>query len=207
MDSKLQQNLVHLRKEAGLTQKELASVLSYSDKVISKWERGESVPNIEAVSIIASYYDVTVDQLLGRDVETNQPDVTNTKKLALLKVKNPSIWRVLFIVPFVSVSGILLFLNQALFWQSMIVLGIAIFIYALLISKGTYEGTLNGLKLRVDNSATCLKAYINDECVIKDRSMFVINPVYEVSHSNIRLRFQVMNVWSMKCNVYLDEEK
>ena len=46
-------NLSRYRKEAKLTQAELAEKLNYSDKAVSKWERGESVPDIYALKNIA----------------------------------------------------------------------------------------------------------------------------------------------------------
>ena len=42
----ISKNIQTLRKDADLTQSELAERLNYSDKAVSKWERGESVPDI-----------------------------------------------------------------------------------------------------------------------------------------------------------------
>ena len=58
-------NLVRFRKAAGLTQLELAEKLMYSNKTISKWERGESVPDIFTLKSIAEIYGVTVNDILG----------------------------------------------------------------------------------------------------------------------------------------------
>ena len=57
-------NICDLRIGAGMTQLALAEVLSYSDKAISKWERGESVPDIFMLKRIADYFGVSVDYLL-----------------------------------------------------------------------------------------------------------------------------------------------
>ena len=56
-------NLIELRKLSHLTQAELAEKLNYSDKAVSKWERGESLPDIETFKNIADLYGVTVDSL------------------------------------------------------------------------------------------------------------------------------------------------
>lgn len=56
-------NLIELRKVSKLTQAELAEKLNYSDKAVSKWERGESLPDIETFKKIADLYGVTVDLL------------------------------------------------------------------------------------------------------------------------------------------------
>lgn len=54
-------NLVALRKNKGITQFELAEKLNYSDKSISKWERGDGTPDIETLTKIAAFYKVSVD--------------------------------------------------------------------------------------------------------------------------------------------------
>ena len=47
-------NLTKYRKNLGLTQLELAEKLNYSDKTLSKWERGESIPDIVTLKQLAS---------------------------------------------------------------------------------------------------------------------------------------------------------
>ena len=56
-----------LRKEKNLTQIQLSNALGgdYSDAFISKWERGESVPNIQDLKRLAEYYNVSVDEILN----------------------------------------------------------------------------------------------------------------------------------------------
>ncbi len=60
-------NIAELRREAQLTQFELAERLNYSDKAVSKWERGESVPDIVVLKTIADIFSVTVDYLLQEE--------------------------------------------------------------------------------------------------------------------------------------------
>lgn len=57
-------NLSRLRTSAGITQAQLAESLSYTDKAVSKWERGESVPDITVLKKIADRFGVTVDWLI-----------------------------------------------------------------------------------------------------------------------------------------------
>jgi transcriptional regulator with XRE-family HTH domain len=59
------ENLKELRKKKNNTQEDLAEFLSVSITAVSKWERGECYPDIELIPKIASYYDVSVDNLLG----------------------------------------------------------------------------------------------------------------------------------------------
>ena len=58
-------NLIKLRTGAGLTQAELGAALNYSDKTISKWERGEAIPDAYVLTQIAEIFGVTVDDLLS----------------------------------------------------------------------------------------------------------------------------------------------
>ena len=58
-------NIAAYRKRAGLTQAGLAEQLNYSDKAVSKWERGESCPDVPTVMAIADKLGVTVNELLS----------------------------------------------------------------------------------------------------------------------------------------------
>ena len=57
-------NIAAYRKRAGLTQVGLAEKLNYSDKAVSKWERGESVPDVLTLALLAEQFDITVNDLL-----------------------------------------------------------------------------------------------------------------------------------------------
>ncbi len=57
-------NLIHLRTQAGMTQAELAEQIHYSDKSVSKWERAESLPDLQVAQELAQVFGVTVDFLL-----------------------------------------------------------------------------------------------------------------------------------------------
>lgn len=60
-------NIASLRKQNNMTQFELAEHLNYSDKAVSKWERGESVPDIAVLKEIALLFGVTVDYLISEE--------------------------------------------------------------------------------------------------------------------------------------------
>jgi transcriptional regulator with XRE-family HTH domain len=66
------ENIALLRTKAGMTQASLAEILNYTDKAVSKWERGEAVPDIVTLKQIADYFGVTVDYLLRRDHKEDQ---------------------------------------------------------------------------------------------------------------------------------------
>ena len=58
------ENLTELRKQKGYTQISLAEKLNYSDKAISKWENGSSLPPIDILLELANLYGVTLDYLV-----------------------------------------------------------------------------------------------------------------------------------------------
>ena len=54
-------NIVELRKRKKWTQAELAEKINYTDKAVSKWERGESTPDVDVLYNMAEIFGVTVD--------------------------------------------------------------------------------------------------------------------------------------------------
>lgn len=66
--------LAQLRKERGMTQKDLAERLFVSDKAVSKWERGLSLPDVSLLQPLADLMGVTISELLrGRRIEAETP--------------------------------------------------------------------------------------------------------------------------------------
>lgn len=57
-------NLIRLRTEVGLTQLQLAEHLNYSDKSVSKWERGDALPDVAVMKAMADLFGVTVDFMI-----------------------------------------------------------------------------------------------------------------------------------------------
>ena len=66
MNEILGSNIMTLRKAHGLTQEQLAAALGISFQAVSKWETGNSCPDISALPLLADLFSVTVDQLIGR---------------------------------------------------------------------------------------------------------------------------------------------
>ena len=60
-------NLIKLRTAKGLTQAELAEMIHYSDKSVSKWERGEAIPDAFVLKQLAEIFGVSVDALLTEE--------------------------------------------------------------------------------------------------------------------------------------------
>ncbi len=70
-------NIALLRKDAGLTQLQLAEKLNYSDKAVSKWESGASIPDVAVLLSIANLFGVTVDYLLSEDHKIPVKEIVN----------------------------------------------------------------------------------------------------------------------------------
>ena len=82
-------NVIRLRTSSGMTQAQLAEKLDYSDKAVSKWERGESVPDIFVLKQIADMFGVTVDDLIrkpGNEPPKNEKEVQRLKKHNKLQI-------------------------------------------------------------------------------------------------------------------------
>lgn len=65
----LGEKLTALRKEKGLSQKELAEMMLVSRQAVSKWERGEAVPTTENLRYLSALYGVTMESLFGGEPE------------------------------------------------------------------------------------------------------------------------------------------
>ena len=90
------QNIQKLRTESGLTQLELAQVLNYSDKAVSKWERAEAVPDVTVLKRLADYFSVSVDYLLEEEHRIGLSEITLKK----MRAKNH------LIISLVSIFGV-----------------------------------------------------------------------------------------------------
>ncbi len=77
-------NLIRLRQEVGLTQAQLAEMLNYTDKAVSKWERGESIPDLRVLIQLADIYHITVDDIVNEHAEKAVKPKLNLDKKHLL---------------------------------------------------------------------------------------------------------------------------
>ncbi len=91
LKSQIGSNIAMLRKQQGLTQAELAERLNYSDKAISKWERGESIPDVLTLMVLAEQFDTDVNTLLA-DPNALPENPTNLEK-AMVQVSEKALRR------------------------------------------------------------------------------------------------------------------
>lgn len=84
----IRENLIRLRKENKFTQQELAKKLNYSDKAISRWELGESLPDISVLIQVCELFNVEFDWLIHKHevnekIEQKAKNQTLSMKIAI----------------------------------------------------------------------------------------------------------------------------
>ena len=90
-------NIAAYRKNLGLTQAGLAEKLNYSDKAVSKWERGDSIPDVLTLMTLANLFGITVNDLLQDpdalpgDPGTLEKAMTQVSEKALKRKANKNI--------------------------------------------------------------------------------------------------------------------
>ena len=101
------ENLKTLRKQKGFSQEELASKLHVVRQTISKWEKNLSVPDADTLIRLAEILEVSVSELLGSKIETENGNVTNdvaeqlsriNEQLAIKNRRSRRIWKAIAII-------------------------------------------------------------------------------------------------------------
>lgn len=107
----LGKQIYELRKKANLSQEQLAEKVGVSRQTISKWELGETAPDIKQAQVLSQVFSVSLDELTGNDTkEVIYKKVSNTEKLASLIIKVIKIWGIIILACLiVAVVGIVLF--------------------------------------------------------------------------------------------------
>lgn len=86
----LGEKIFHLRKSDGMSQEQLAEKVNVSRRAISKWELGESMPDIENILQLSNVFEVSIDYLLKEDfsgdvsVQTTETINDNNRKRQLI---------------------------------------------------------------------------------------------------------------------------
>lgn len=74
MNSKFPTNVKQLRIKNGVTQQQLADVMSVTATGVSYWESGKAVPSYETLQKLADYFNVSLDTLMGNESDKNDDD-------------------------------------------------------------------------------------------------------------------------------------
>ena len=129
-------NIIRLRTQAGLTQAELGEKLNYSDKTISKWERGEAIPDAYVLTQMAEIFGVTVDYLLSTHDAWENPNQQEEQEQGMSRHSVNMIIAIAVLGVWTMALSIfvLLWLLDYIVWQTFIVaLPVSILTYMVLI--------------------------------------------------------------------------
>lgn len=96
-------NLTELRKEKKYTQQDVGNLVQYSDKAVSKWEKGESLPDIDVLYQLCNIYGVTLDYLTHEGSYEEKRDYLIPKseyrnKIIITSLFSSIIWMAVIIV-------------------------------------------------------------------------------------------------------------
>lgn len=140
-------NLTKYRKNLGLTQLELAEKLNYSDKTLSKWERGESIPDILTLKQLANIFEVSVDVLISEEgtstafVRKKDKKPATKRKIICVNLLSVALVWLVAVIAFVMMSLILG--NQSKLWLSFIyaipVSGIVLLVFSCIWGNNIYR--------------------------------------------------------------------
>ncbi len=117
------ENIASLRRSSELTQADLAEKLNYTDKAVSKWERGESIPDVAVLKTIAELFGVTVDYLLTADHDKSEAPTPTVEKRRMnnhVAITYMSILLVLFVATFVFVMFDLIDMDASAHWLAFV---------------------------------------------------------------------------------------
>ena len=100
--TKIGKLIAKLRKEKGMTQRELGDKVGVGFKAVSKWERGITCPDISIINELSKILGITSDELLTGELNKEHNINSNTNKKQFNK-------RILFIIPIIFTIGIIIF--------------------------------------------------------------------------------------------------
>lgn len=66
------ENVKMLRKQAGMSQEQLAEKLGVSRQAVTKWETGAGIPDIENIMAISALFDISIDDLLSNERDSKK---------------------------------------------------------------------------------------------------------------------------------------
>ena len=88
-------NLSELRKRRGLTQFELAEKFNYTDRAVSKWENGDTLPDVEVLYQLCEFYGVTIDYLTHEEnahFKTKGSPLTKSNRIVITALVCSIVW-------------------------------------------------------------------------------------------------------------------
>ena len=149
--------IAELRKNKGLTQMQLATLVGVSDRAVSKWENGKSLPDYSVLASLCKVLDINVNELLCGERLTVENNQQKNEQLLLkltqkLENKNKTIWKAMWVMMTVSIVALIASVLAAAFlipegvWQIVTIVAAVVlflipcfFALKLEISVGAYK--------------------------------------------------------------------
>lgn len=95
----LGKKIAELRKKNNFSQEELAEKVGVARQTISKWEIGDTTPDINQVKIISKIFNISIDELVDNDINNVIVEkISNTEKLAGITIKILKVFGIMIIV-------------------------------------------------------------------------------------------------------------
>lgn len=184
-----------LRKEKGITQKELGEKLNITDKAISKWERGLSFPDITMLNLLAEFFEVDVSELLnGEKGNKKDIDIEKVVNEAIEKYKNLEEKRKFKIKRIKKITGIL----------SLIILIFSLLLqgaYLFVLKRHNFEYVIDSLEYIINEiiiiSATISIILLTKKKKIKNFIIYILCVLF----TTINIAFMCNNGFENKCLV------
>lgn len=143
--------IAQLRKEYGLTQKQLGEFLSVSDKAVSKWEHGRSLPDVSLIEPMCELFQISISELLAGEKMEAEEIQKETNKVLLEAVSDRQIWGIQVVVKLLYTGGMALwtlpFINGRFFGTEMNFTNIVCWVIGILLLF-SYTYLDNKLRLR-----------------------------------------------------------
>ena len=134
---KIGEFIAECRKEANLTQMQLAEMLGITDRAVSKWETGRAIPDTAIMLELCRILNISVNDLLNGEKIDMENNIQQNEQLLLnmakeLEKKNKTIWNAMWTIMTVSIIGligglaIIAFFMPGGVWQLVAILGLCV---------------------------------------------------------------------------------
>ena len=168
MERELGKRIAELRRQKGLTQRQLGDLMSVSDKTVSKWENGGSLPDVASLGKLAEIFECTVDHLMTG----NPPELTES-------APNAKSHRRLWIAAAIS-GGVLLI-------AAFVVLIVLYFVTVVPNIKGVYINVDNSNDYYIVNNTTYNHYYVAEDGTVRKETGSWFAPGGKLSLAGVEL--------------------
>lgn len=169
---KFNERLLELRKKSGWSQEELGYKIDVSRQTISKWESGQTTPELEKLRMLAKLFEISVDELI-RDDDTEENEVkvdNNNKKKKGIKRRIALIIFIMMILVYIAVFAYRLIIIWNTEAKMTYTASVAIYNNSVITEENTLDGKIKTYQLYTD-----LNSDLDKDIVKLKKSVYLIN--------------------------------